>query len=47
MRRKVKKIGSSLFIIIGAIESRTLHIKEGDLVDIEIKKVKSKHGRTY
>lgn len=42
IRRKVQKYGGSLIIVIGAKECEIEKIGEGDLVDLEIKKVEEK-----
>ena len=39
MKRKIVKVGGSLAIIIGALEYRMIKLNEGDLVEIDIRKV--------
>jgi len=39
MKRKIVKVGGSLAIIIGALESRMLKLNEGNIIEIDIRKV--------
>lgn len=40
MKRKIIKIGGSLGLILGSIDSRLENIQEGDIIEFEIKEVK-------
>lgn len=39
MKRKIIKIGGSLGLILGSIDSRLENIQEGDIIKFEIKEV--------
>jgi len=42
MKKRIKKFGNSLVLVITKEEGEILHLKEGDVVDVEIKKERTK-----
>lgn len=47
MLREIKKFGGSLAIIIGKYECQLQDLKQGEMIEVKIKKIKEekKHGK--